>query len=115
MASLAGSWLAAVMGFGGFRDHEGAYSFAPRLPPHIGRLTFGLVLRGGRLRVEIVPGEARYELVDGEPLALRHGDTSFTLEPGSPQAFPWEAPSPGPTPEQPPHRAPSRRRPRGSG
>jgi hypothetical protein len=34
---------------------------------------------------------------------------------GRPQAFPWQAPKPGPAPEQPAHRAPSRRRPRGSG
>jgi alpha,alpha-trehalose phosphorylase len=115
MAALAGSWLAAVVGFGGFRDHEGAFSFAPRLPPHLERLAFGLVLRGRRLRVEVVTGEARYELVDGEPLELRHDDTSFTLKPGARQAFPWQAPKPGATPEQPAHRAPSRRRPRGSG
>jgi alpha,alpha-trehalose phosphorylase len=115
MASLAGSWLVAVLGFGGFRDHEGAFSFAPRLPPHLERLAFGLMLRGRRLRVEIVPAQARYELVDGEPLALRHDDTSFTLQAGAPQAFAWQAPTPGPTPEQPARRAPSRRRPRGSG
>ena len=30
MASLAGSWLAAVAGFGGFRDHEGAVLASPR-------------------------------------------------------------------------------------
>ena len=83
MASLAGSWLAAVAGFGGFRDHEGQFSFDPRLPPHLERLAFGLMLRGRRLRVEIVPGEARYELVDGEPIELRHDDTPFTLEHGS--------------------------------
>ena len=115
MASLAGTWLAAVLGFGGFRDHEGTFSFDPRLPPHLERLAFGLVLRGRRLRVEIVPGEARYELVDGEPLELRHDDTDFTLEYEQPQAHPWRAPRAGPAPEQPPHRAPTRRRPRGSG
>jgi alpha,alpha-trehalose phosphorylase len=115
MASLAGSWLAAVAGFGGFRDHGDGFSFDPRLPPHLERLAFGLVLRGRRLRVEIVPGEARYELRDGEPLELRHDGTPFTLEHGSPQAHPWRAPSAGETPEQPLHRAPTRRRPRGSG
>jgi alpha,alpha-trehalose phosphorylase len=115
MASLAGSWLAAVAGFGGFRDHEGSFSFDPRLPPHLERLAFGLVLRGRRLRVEIVPGQARYELVAGEPLDLRHDSTDFTLERGSPQTHRWRAPRAGDTPEQPPHRAPSRRRPRGSG
>ena len=115
MASLAGSWLAAVAGFGGFRDHDGEFSFDPRLPPHLERLAFGLMLRGRRLRVEIVPGEARYELIDGEPLELRHDHTDFTLERGAPQAHPWAAPAAGDPPEQPPHRAPSRRRPRGSG
>jgi alpha,alpha-trehalose phosphorylase len=115
MASLAGSWVSAVAGFGGFRDHAGAFSFDPRLPPHLERLSFGLVLRGRRLRVEIVPGEARYELVDGEPLALRHDHTDFTLQSGDPQTFAWRAPDVGDAPEQPPHRAPSRRRPRGSG
>jgi alpha,alpha-trehalose phosphorylase len=115
MASLAGSWLAAVVGFGGFRDHAGTYSFDPRLPPHLERLAFGLMLCGRRLRVEIVPGEARYELVDGEPLPLRHDHTDFTLERGDPQAFAWRAPKVGDAPEQPPYRAPTRRRPRGSG
>jgi alpha,alpha-trehalose phosphorylase len=115
IAALAGSWVAAVAGFGGFRDHEGSYSFDPRLPPHLERLSFGLVLRGRRLRVEILPGEARYELRAGEPLQLRHDHTDFTLEAGAPQTHSWAAPAAGDPPEQPPHRAPSRRRPRGSG
>jgi alpha,alpha-trehalose phosphorylase len=115
MASLAGSWVAAVGGFGGFRDHTDGFCFDPRLPPHLERLAFGLVLRGRRLRVEIVPGEARYELVDGEPLQLRHDHTDFTLEVGAPQTHSWRAPRAGEAPEQPAHRVPSRRRPRGSG
>jgi alpha,alpha-trehalose phosphorylase len=115
MASLAGSWIAAVAGFGGFRDHHGSFSFDPRLPPHLERLAFGLMLRGRRLRVEIVPGEARYQLVDGDPIELRHDGTPFTLERGSPQAHPWHAPDSGELPAQPPHRTPARRRPRGSG
>jgi alpha,alpha-trehalose phosphorylase len=114
VASLAGSWLAAVAGFGGFRDHGGEFSFQPRLPPHIERLAFGLLLRGRRVRVEVVPGEARYDLLDGAPLELRHDDVAFTLERGSRQVHAWHAPRPGPAPEQPPHRAPNRRRPRPS-
>ncbi|HEY7618920.1 MAG TPA: glycosyl hydrolase family 65 protein [Solirubrobacteraceae bacterium] len=115
IASLAGSWVAAVVGFGGFRDHGGTMSFDPRLPPHLERLAFRLVLRGRRVRVEVVPGEARYELLDGDPIELRHVDAEFTLESGTPQAFAWKAPKAGPVPEQPARRAPSRRRPRGSG
>jgi alpha,alpha-trehalose phosphorylase len=112
IASLGGSWFAAVVGFGGFRDHGGEFSFWPRLPPHIERLAFRLLLRGRRLRVEVLPGEARYELLEGEAIELRHDETRFTLEQGSPQAFPWRAPKAGPAPEQPPHRAPAHRRPR---
>ena len=33
MASLAGSWLVAVAGFGGFATTRGSFSFDPRLPP----------------------------------------------------------------------------------
>jgi alpha,alpha-trehalose phosphorylase len=112
IASLAGSWEAAVVGFGGFRDHGGEFSFEPRLPPHIMRLAFRLVMRGRRVRVEVVPGEARYELLDGSPIELRHEQTRFTLEQGSPQAFPWSAPKVGPAPDQPPGRSPPQRRPR---
>src|SRR5207247_4015733 len=41
IASLAGSWLAAVAGFGGMRDHDGFLSFAPKLPARLARLAFG--------------------------------------------------------------------------
>jgi len=115
IASLAGSWLAVVAGFGGFRARNGEFSFDPRLPPHIERLAFRLVIRGRRVRVEVVPGEARYELLEGEPLRLRHVDTSFTLESGTAQRHGWTAPRPGPAPKQPRHREPSPRRPRGAG
>jgi alpha,alpha-trehalose phosphorylase len=115
IASLAGAWMAAVVGFGGFRDHQGEFSFEPRLPPHVERLAFRLVLHGRRVRVEVVPGEAHYELLDGEAIELRHVDTTFTLEPGATQAFPWKAPKVAQAPEQPPGRAPTRRRPRGAG
>jgi alpha,alpha-trehalose phosphorylase len=38
IASLAGTWIAAVAGFGGMRDHDGALGFAPRLPSTLTRL-----------------------------------------------------------------------------
>jgi alpha,alpha-trehalose phosphorylase len=105
--------VAAVVGFGGFRDHGGEFSFCPRLPPHIDRLAFRMVVSGRRLRVEITRGEARYELLDGEAIDLQHDKTAFTLEPGSPQAYPWHAPTVEPAPDPPPLRAPAHRRPRG--
>src|SRR5207247_3963764 len=53
IASLAGAWIAAVAGFGGLRDHDGKPSFAPRLPPRLERLGFGILFRGRRLKVNV--------------------------------------------------------------
>src|SRR5690606_13182944 len=72
LAALAGTWLVAVAGFGGMRDYYKVLTFAPRLPASLTGLTFRLVYRGRRLRVDIGPGEARYELTAGEPLELVH-------------------------------------------
>jgi alpha,alpha-trehalose phosphorylase len=109
LAALAGAWLVAVAGFGGLRDHGDTLAFAPRLPAPLTRLCFRLLYRGRRLRVDIGPDQARYELLAGEPLALLHHGEAFTLEPGAPQTRPWPA-SPALAPvAPPPGRAPGRR------
>ncbi|MGI8420701.1 MAG: glycoside hydrolase family 65 protein, partial [Gaiellaceae bacterium] len=63
IASLAGAWIVAVAGFGGMRDHNGALTFAPRLPERLSRLAFGLCFRGRRMKVEVEPEQARYSLL----------------------------------------------------
>src|ERR671920_709417 len=68
IASLAGSWIAAVAGFGGMRDHGGDLSFRPRLPAALARLTFRLRYRGRSLKVSVTHREVTYELIEGEPL-----------------------------------------------
>ena len=88
LASLAGTWLVAVAGFGGMRDHGDTLAFAPRLPSRLARLAFRLLYRGRRLRVEIHPHHASYELLDGEPLELLHHGERFTLGPGAPDTRP---------------------------
>ena len=109
IASLSGSWLVAVAGFGGMRDHGDTLTFAPRLPSRLTRLTFRLIYRGRRLRVVVSSDSARYELVEGEPLELFHHGEPFTLAPGSPETRPV-APAPRrAAPEQPPGRSPPRR------
>ena len=40
IASLAGTWIALVAGFGGLRHRDGAVCFAPRLPDGLARLAF---------------------------------------------------------------------------
>lgn len=75
IASLAGSWTALVAGFGGLRWHHGSLSFAPRLPEAIKRLSFNILFKGRRLRVEISTAEATYRLLDGSSMkVLHHGD-----------------------------------------
>jgi alpha,alpha-trehalose phosphorylase len=113
MASLAGSWVAAVSGFGGFRDHGGELSFCPRLPAALAALRFRINHRDRCLMVSITHDKARYELIHkGKPLALRHQDELLTVEYGKPVERGWSVPDPGPEPTQPPGREPRKRRPR---
>jgi alpha,alpha-trehalose phosphorylase len=109
LASLAGTWLVAVAGFGGMRDSGESLAFAPRLPPRLARLTFRLVYRGRRLRVDVRPDAARYELLAGEPLELVHHGESFTVAPGSPDTRPVPPAPRRAAPEPPPQRSPPRR------
>jgi alpha,alpha-trehalose phosphorylase len=62
VASLAGTWLALVAGFGGMRDHGGALSFAPRLPQTLARLVFSIQWRGYVLRVNVGADRVEYTL-----------------------------------------------------
>jgi alpha,alpha-trehalose phosphorylase len=110
IASLAGSWIAAVMGFGGLRDHGGELSFAPRLPQRITHLTFRVGWRGRTLQVSVQDRRAAYELVDGEALDISHHGDRVTVEPGSPLELDVPPIEPRPEPKQPPGRAPRRRR-----
>ena len=109
LASLAGSWLAAVAGFGGMRDHGDRLAFAPQLPSRLNRLTFRLVYRGRRLRVDVRDDHARYELLDGDPLDLTHHGEALTVTPDAPESRPLPPPPRRQRPEQPPGRAPPRR------
>ena len=109
LASLAGSWLVAVAGFGGMRDHGERLAFAPRLPSRINRLVFRVVYRGRHLQVTVRPDSAVYEVVDGEPLDLVHHGESLTVSTGSPQTRPVPPAPRLPPAEQPAGRAPPRR------
>ncbi|MFI6490133.1 glycoside hydrolase family 65 protein [Streptomyces sp. NPDC050564] len=108
IASLAGTWMALVAGFGGMRHHGDTLEFAPRLPERFSRLAFSLELLGRRLRVEIEPGVATYTLVTGEPLEIRHYSEPVTVDGDKAQGLPIPAPRLRPAPDQPPHRRPNR-------
>ncbi|MEU6466453.1 glycosyl hydrolase family 65 protein [Streptomyces sp. NPDC046976] len=108
IASLAGTWMALVAGFGGMRRDGERLRFAPRLPERLSRLAFHVQFRGRRLRVEIDADKTTYELLDGPPLDLRHHGDAVTVTMSEPavRAVP---PSVRRTlPEQPRHRVPNR-------
>ncbi len=75
LASLAGTWMALVAGFGGLRFREGHPAFSPRLPEEVTKFRFTLRYRGRRLSVTIRPEHATYELLEGRAIAVfHHGD-----------------------------------------
>ncbi len=115
IASLAGTWVALIGGFGGLRHLGRTVAFAPRLPGDLTRLAFTLLIRGQRLRVEVTGAAARYLLTEGEPLRIRHHGDEVELLAGKPRAC---AIPPAPArarPGQPPGREPARRRGSGQG
>jgi alpha,alpha-trehalose phosphorylase len=109
IASLAGTWLAIVAGFGGLRDHGDVVSLHPQLPAHWKALTFRFRWREARVRVEVRRDGVVYDLVGddvdqvelvdcGEPIVVRRG------QPLSRPFCPVEPLTE--RPEQPPGRAP---------
>jgi alpha,alpha-trehalose phosphorylase len=112
IASVAGTWIAAVAGFGGMRDHGGRLTFAPRLPGALTRLRFRIMFRERSLQVEVNHEHTSYTLRAGNPLEiLHHGEpVTLTADKVLKRPIPRLATQP-PPPAQPPGREPARRRP----
>jgi alpha,alpha-trehalose phosphorylase len=111
IASLAGSWIAAVVGFGGLRDHSGHLSFTPRLPGALTRLAFNLYYQGRRMKIEVVHGRATYTLIEGDPIEFEHHGEKGTMATERPLVRPIPDPPELEPPTQPHGRAPLRRPP----
>ncbi|WCB96186.1 putative glycosyl hydrolase [Baekduia alba] len=110
IASLAGSWLALVAGFGGFRDYDGRLTFAPRVPPGVQRLAFRIGVARGRVLVEVDERGATYTLQRGDELEIAHYGDAITLRAGAePVTRPLPPAPPRERPRQPPGREPLRR------
>src|SRR5450755_3701427 len=112
IASVAGTWIAAVAGFGGMRDHKGRLTFAPRIPAALSRLRFRVMFRERSLLVDVNHEHARYTLRAGEPLEIQHHGEPATLTGDEvlKLAIP-RLPPQSPQPAQPPGREPPRGRP----
>lgn len=105
LASLGGTWLAVVAGFGGMRDYERTLSFAPRMPSGLSAVRFRLTYQARRIAVELTPNDVRYLLLEGSPLEIYHCGEPFLLskEPQTKQ-YPEILTPPGVSP--PPGREP---------
>lgn len=110
IASLAGTWIALVNGFGGMRDHAAVLGFAPRLPEGLTSLAFSITRRRLCLRVDVTVREAAYRLVGctGELHITHYGDP-LTVSGPDPTKRPIPAPPQRTAPTQPPGREPRRR------
>ncbi|AIS01984.1 glycoside hydrolase family 65 protein [Streptomyces glaucescens] len=109
IASLAGTWMALVAGFGGMRRDGDTLRFAPRLPEQFDRLAFSLQILGRRLRVEITPEKATYTLLSGPSLTIGHHGEALTVGTEGPAVGMVPATPDRPAPQQPPHRRPNAR------
>ncbi|WEO93746.1 glycosyl hydrolase family 65 protein [Streptomyces sp. FXJ1.172] len=107
IASLAGTWMALVAGFGGMRRAGESLRFAPRLPGRLSRLAFNVQFRGRTLRVDIGADKATYALLDGPPLTLSHHGEPLTVTAADPAVRAVPPPPRRPAPGQPLHRAPN--------
>jgi alpha,alpha-trehalose phosphorylase len=109
LASLAGTWIALVAGFGGMRASNRRLRFAPRLPSGITRLRFTIRYRESKISVAVADGTVTYQLLEGAPVRLEHHGVELDVK-----EEPIEAAIP-PVPEsarptQPIGRAPDPRR-----
>lgn len=92
IASLGGSWMAAVYGIAGMREgRDGRLAFAPR--PYVDRLRFTLLVRGQRLQVALDRGSVAYRLA-GAGLTITHGGEEIALHDGQPVTRQISAPAP---------------------
>ena len=102
--------MALVMGFGGMRQHDDSLSFSPRLPNGLNRLSFTVTTKGTRLRVEVLPKEANYQVLeDGDTLEIAHHGENIVVEPGHVATYKIPELEPRESPQQPVGRAPAKR------
>jgi alpha,alpha-trehalose phosphorylase len=95
------------------RARAGRPAFAPRLPNGISRLAFNLWYRRRNLCVTATPGEALYELKDGEPITILHYGEPAVVTADEPVKLPIPPLPARPQPRQPYGREPARHIPPG--
>jgi alpha,alpha-trehalose phosphorylase len=94
LAAAAGSWMALVWGWGGFRPQGEVPKFRPVRCEAVPAYAFRLVWRGRKLSVSVDDSGVAYVLEAGEPLTIEHDGGRLTLKPGAPAKVGLAAPRP---------------------
>ncbi len=79
-ASMAGTWISLVYGFGGMRDYEGKLSFSPKIPDSWSRLKFKLTIGDVLLEVDIRKGMAVYKILEGSEISIIHNTEEINIK-----------------------------------
>lgn len=69
-ANQGAVWYVTTRAFAGMRIADGTLAFAPKLPAAWSRLAFCVRFRNRKIAVEVLPDQATFTLVRGEPLDL---------------------------------------------
>jgi len=71
ITSMAGTWMAVVMGFGGMRVIDGLLSFAPMLPKQWKGFSFTICFKGAVIKVQVQDKKVDLFLVTGNPITVQ--------------------------------------------
>ena len=98
IASLAGTWIVLISGFGGLRHEDGTVSFAPRLPDGLARIAFCLVVRGRAAAGRTYARDGHVLVTDGDPFEILHYGEKVLYRPRSRRLARCRRCRPGPGP-----------------
>ncbi|PWT97829.1 MAG: family 65 glycosyl hydrolase [Candidatus Melainabacteria bacterium] len=84
VASMAGTWMAVVCGFGGMRAYQGKLQFAPYLPEKWEQYAFRIYFQSKLVLIEVDKNEVRYRLLEGDALQFSHYGTPIQLTKAAP-------------------------------
>ena len=71
ITSMAGTWMAVVMGFGGMRVIDGLLSFAPMLPKQWKGFSFTICFKGAVIKVQVQDKKVDLALLAGNPISVQ--------------------------------------------
>jgi alpha,alpha-trehalose phosphorylase len=93
-ACMGGTWLCLVQGFGGMRLQHHQLMFNPTLPKGLSHYRFKVRAQGRLIEVSVDASQAHYQLLEGAPITLQHGEHTIALgQDQAPVAAPLRSPT----------------------